>query len=89
VIGIAGDPVGPEAENDLRPMHPDRLHDPRDQLVHVDSIQLPLREVEHAHHAHAEERHRSAQLVLSHGVEVPPGDGRILDVAVLTAGERR
>ena len=55
-------------------MHADRLDDPAHQLVEVRPIEVALRVVEHAHHAHAEQRHRAPQLVLADRVDVPPVD---------------
>ena len=89
MIGVAGHAVRPEAEDDVRPVHADRLDDPAHELVEIGSVELALRVVEHAHDAHAEDGNRPTQLVLAHGVEVAPGDRVQLDIAVLAARRGR
>ena len=85
VVGVAGDPVGTEAQDHLGPMHANRLDDPADEVVEVRSIEIALGVVEHPHHADAEDGDAPAQLVLADGVEVAPVDLAELEVAVLAA----
>ena len=88
MVGVPGHPIGPKAQDHLRAVHADRLHQAADQLVLVGVGEPLLRVVEHAQHVHTQQRHRAAHLVLANRVQVAPDHGAGV-VPIASAGSRR